>query len=56
MKTRWKNVVLTVMTLAILLGLVLAVPLGTLTDEAQARYLEAGPADPEDEYAFLFDE
>ena len=27
-----------------------------ITEEAQARYRDEGPANPDDEYAFLFDE
>ena len=38
------------------LFLVVAVPSGTLTLEAQKRYLEEAPASPEDEYSFLFDQ
>lgn len=37
-------------------GLILAVPSGTITTEAQKRYLEEAPAGAEDEYGFLFEE
>lgn len=54
MKSGLKNVLFTLLTLALLAGVVLAVPQGSLTQEAQRSYMEQGPA-VEDEYAFLFE-
>ena len=42
------------LTLALLAGVALAVPQGSITQEAQRSYLDQGPA-VEDEYAFLFE-
>ncbi len=55
MKKRVTDVLLSVLTLAMLLGAALAVPLGSLTEEAQRAYLDEAPA-VDDEYAFLFDD
>lgn len=51
-----KNLLLTLLTLALLLALALAVPLGSLTEAAQRAYLNETPVDMDDEYAFLFDD
>ena len=50
-----KNALLTLLTLLLLLGFAAAIPLGSLTEDARLAYLNEAPADPEDEYAFLFD-
>ncbi len=49
-----KNTLLTLLALLMLAALTLAVPLGSLTEDAQRSYLNEAPADAEDEYAFLF--
>jgi len=49
-----KNILLTVLALVMLAAFSLAVPLGSLTDEARESYMNA-PVDGDDEYAFLFD-
>ncbi len=49
-----KNLLLTLLALLMLCAFSLAVPLGSLTDEARASYMNA-PVDDDDEYAFLFD-
>lgn len=54
MKSGLKNVLFTLLTLALIAGVSLAVPQGSITQEAQRSYLEQGPA-VEDEYAFLFE-
>ncbi len=56
MKKGLQNVLLTLLVLAMLLGVAVSVPLGSITEQAQADYLNAGPADADDEYAFLFDD
>ena len=56
MKKRLQNVLLTLLTLAMLLGVAVSVPQGSITEEAQARYRDEGPANPDDEYALVFDE
>ena len=53
MKSGLKNVLFTLLTLALIAGVALAVPQGSITREAQRSYLEQGPA--EDEFAFLFE-
>lgn len=55
MKKRVTNVLLSVLTLAMLLGAAIAVPQGSLTEEAQRAYIDEAPA-TDDEYAFLFDD
>ena len=49
-----KNILLTLLALLMLAAVTLAVPLGSLTEDAQRSYLNEAPADVEDEYAFLF--
>lgn len=51
-----KNLLLTLVTLALLCALALAAPLGSLTESAQRAYLNETPVDEDDEYAFLFDD
>ncbi len=51
-----KNVLLTLLAAVLLMSLALAVPLGSLTQQAQRAYLNEKPADLDDEYAFLFDD
>ena len=51
----WKNILLTLLTAALLAGFAVAVPSGSVTVEAQMSYLDQAPADADDEYAFLFD-
>lgn len=48
-----KNVLLTLLALALLVCFAAAVPSGALTTQAQREYLEQGV---DDEYAFLFDD
>ena len=52
MKSGLKNVLFTLLTLALLAGVALAVPQGSITQEAQRSYLDQGPA-VEDEYPLL---
>lgn len=54
MKSGLKNVLFTLLTLALLAGVALAVPQGSITQEAQRSYQEQGTA-VEDEYSFLFE-
>ncbi len=49
-----KNVLLTLLALILLGAMTLAVPLGSLTEDAQRAYLNEPPANEEDAYAFLF--
>lgn len=56
MNTRVKNILLTVLACALLLGFACAVPSGALTAEAQRTYLNETPTDIDDDYAFLFDD
>lgn len=51
-----KNLLLSLLVLAMLLGLAVAVPAPDVTPEAGLAYMNEGPADADDEYAFLFDE
>ena len=53
MKNRGKNVLWTLMAVLMLFAFAAAVPLGSLTTEAQRAYLDEAPVD--DEYGFLFD-
>ena len=55
MCNKLKNLLLTLLALCLLSGFALAVPSPDLTPEAQQAYMNAGPADEDDEYAFLFD-
>lgn len=55
MKDKLKNVLWTVLAVALLVAFAAAVPLGSLTLEAQRAYLDQAPADTDDDYAFLFD-
>ena len=50
-----KNVLLCLLLLAMLAGFAVAVPSPDVTPEAQQAYMNAGPADEDDEYAFLFE-
>jgi len=50
-----KNILLSLLLLAMLAGFAVAVPSPDLTPEAQEAYMNAGPADEDDEYAFLFE-
>ncbi len=49
------TVLLLLMTLVMLAGFSVAVPAGSLSMETQQEYMNEGPADVDDEYAFLFD-
>ncbi len=51
-----KNLLLSLLVLALVLGLAVAVPAPDITENAQQTYMNEGPADVDDEYAFLFDE
>lgn len=55
MSDKLKNLVLTLLLLGMLAGFAVAVPSPDLTPEAQETYMNAGPADEDDEYAFLFE-
>lgn len=55
MSEKIRNFLLTLLTLALLAGFAAAVPSPDLTPEAQEAYMNAGPADEDDEYAFLFE-
>ena len=50
-----KSILLSLLLLAMLAGFAVAVPSPDLTPEAQKTYMNAGPADEDDEYAFLFE-
>ena len=56
MSAKIKNILLTLLALLMLCGFAVAVPLGSITDEAQDAYMDLAPADADDEFAFLFDE
>lgn len=56
MRNTLKNLLLSLLVLGMLLGLALAVPAPDVTPQAQQAYMNEGPADADDEYAFLFDE
>lgn len=53
MKNRVKNVLWTVAAVLMLFAFAAAVPLGSLTTQAQRAYLDEAPVD--DEYSFLFE-
>lgn len=53
--SNWKNVLLTLLTAALLLAFAAVVPSGSITVDAQMRYLDEAPSDADDEYAFLFE-
>lgn len=55
MRDGLKNLLLSLLVLALLAGLAVAVPSPDVTPEAQTAYMNEGPADIDDEYAFLFD-
>lgn len=55
MISRLKNVLWTILTLVLLACFAAAVPLGSLTYDAQRAYLDIAPADVDDDYSFLFD-
>lgn len=55
MRDTVKNLLLSLLALAMLCGFALAVPSPDLTPEAQQAYLEEGPTTEDDEYAFLFE-
>lgn len=50
-----KNLLLTLLALIMLAGFAVAVPSPDLNPDAQEAYMNAGPADEDDEYAFLFE-
>lgn len=49
----WKNIVLTILAVAMLVGFALATPSPSITEEARQAHMNQGL---DDEYAFLFDE
>ena len=53
MSDRIKNILLTLLTLVLLCGFALAIPQGSIREEAAEAYINEIPED--DEYAFLFD-
>lgn len=55
MSDKLKNVLLSLLALALLAGFAVAVPSPDLTAAAQQSYLDEGPAAENDEYAFLFE-
>lgn len=55
MTDKLKNLLLTLLAAAMLIGLAVAVPSPNLTADAQQAYLDEGPAAEDDEYAFLFE-
>ena len=50
-----KNLLLTLLAAVLLLGFAVAIPSPDLKPEAQESYMNAGPANEDDEYAFLFE-
>ncbi len=50
-----KNLLLTLLALVMLAGFAVAIPSPDLKPDAQEAYMNAGPADEDDEYAFLFE-
>lgn len=48
----WKNILLTVIALLLLLAFAAGIPSPSITDEARQAHMNEGV---EDEYAFLFD-
>lgn len=56
MSERAKNILLTALACVLLLAFACAVPLGSLTADAQRAYLNEAPSDLDDDYAFLFDD
>lgn len=50
-----KNLLLSLLVLCMLCGLAAAVSSPDVTPQAQQAYMNEGPADVDDEYAFLFD-
>ena len=48
----WKNILLTVIAVLLLLGFAAAVPSPSITEEAREAHMNEGV---DDEYAFLFD-
>lgn len=55
MRNMWKNLLLSLLVLAMLAGLAVAVSSPDVTPEAQTAYMNEGPAGADDEYDFLFD-
>ena len=55
MRDQIKNLLLALLALVMLAGFALAVPSPELTEETRQTYLDEGPADADDEYAFLFE-
>ena len=53
---RTKQFISGVLLVLMFLGLMVAVPSGTLTADAQKRYLNEAPAGLDDEYSFLFED
>ena len=48
----WKNILLTVLAAAMLVGFAFALPSPSITEEARENHMNEGV---DDEYAFLFD-
>ncbi len=48
----WKNILLTILAVALLVGFALATPSPSITAEAREAHMNEGV---DDEYAFLFD-
>ena len=48
----WKNILLTVLAVILLIGFAAGLPSPSITDEAKEAHMNQGV---EDEYAFLFD-
>lgn len=55
MNDKIKNLLLTLLAVVLLVGFAVAIPSPDLKQEAQESYMNAGPADGDDEYAFLFE-
>lgn len=56
MRKALTTLLLTLLALCMLAALAVAVPSGSITPDAKDAYLDEGPSDVDDEYAFLFDE
>ncbi len=55
MSDKIKNLLLTLLAVVLLVGFAVAISSPDLKQEAQESYMNAGPADEDDEYAFLFE-
>ena len=55
MSNTLKNLLFSLLALVMLCGFALAIPSPDLTQDAQNAYMDEGPADVDDEYAFLFE-